>query len=397
MEIESRIVTTDQTLSLLSEILPQLKTERVSLGNCLGRTLAVDVVADIDQPPFNKSAMDGFACRIVDLPGPLTIVSEIAAGGIAATKVEKGNCYRIFTGAPVPEGADCVIMQEYTSVRDGRVTFTAEETKPNICYQGEDLRAGATAIKAGTLLQPHHVAIMAGFGITAPLVTAPVKVAIICSGSELVEPEIKPGNAKIRNSNAYQLSAQVSAMGAVPDYLGIVPDNRDDLIQLVTKSAGNYDVLLITGGASVGAYDLVPGVFASMGATIHFNGLNIQPGKPLVFASFENTYMIGLSGNPVSSFLQFHLVVKPLLQRLAGCNSLYHKVIKAPLSAGIRRKKSSRQQFIPVSFLPSGYANPIIFNGSAHLSALNGTDGFAILDSGISEISENQLVKILII
>lgn len=398
MEIESRISTTSHFYSLLKDVPAVKETEKLSLNDSLGRILAEDIIADLDQPPFNKSAMDGYACMRKDLPGPLSVSGEIPAGSSTSLQLESGCCFRIFTGAPVPKGADCVIMQEHVVAdSNGKIVFIKEETKNNICYKGEDVKSGDTVLKAGTLIKPQHLAIMAAFGRTAPLVLAKINVGIICSGSELVEPSEKPSGSKIRNSNASQLLSQILQIGAKAQYWGIVPDNIHALMKNIEEALKEHDIVLVTGGASVGDYDLMTEVLKKLGAQILLSELNIQPGKPVIYATLTNKHIIGLSGNPVSSFLQFHLVVKPLLLRLSGSMDFQPKTLKVPLSQSIKRKKNNRQQYVPVAFTSSGFAQPVPFNGSAHISALNKVEGFAIIDEDITEAKENQFITILIL
>lgn len=398
MEIKSRMIHVNECHALLASISPLGRLENVLLNDSLGRILAQNIMADTDQPPFDKSAMDGYACYRADLPGPLSIAGRIAAGEAVAKKLEPGSCYRIFTGAPVPPGADCVIMQENTQEDSmGNILFTQKDTKNNICYKGEDMKAGEVAIKAGAMVQPQHLAVMASFGVTQLLVANKPRVAIVCSGSELVEPSVTPGKASIRNSNAYQLIGQVAALGAEAYYLGIVSDHKESITKSIADALDKYDVLIVTGGASVGDYDFLPHVLASMGATIHFSALNIQPGKPILYATLGNTHILGLSGNPVSSFLQFLLVAKPLLLRLAGCTLPPIKIARSPLSEPVKRKKGNRQLYIPVYYQPQGFVKPVPFNGSAHITALTGIDGFAILNVDVSEVLENQLVDVLLL
>jgi len=374
------------------------RTENVTLVNSLGRVLARDIVADIDQPPFNKSAMDGYACRLEDLPGPLKVSGEIAAGAYMDLKLEANHCYRIFTGAPVPKGADCVFMQEDSLLnQDGRMLFTQKESKVNICLQGEDMRTGDVAIKSGTMIQPQHMAIMAAFGMTHPLVAAKPKVAIICSGSELIEPEEKPVEGLIRNSNAYQLISQMNMLGANADYLGIITDNKEKLSETIFANIEKYNLIVVTGGASVGDYDFMPSVLSDLGAVVHFSALNIQPGKPVLLATLQDTHILGLSGNPVSSYLQFHLVAKPLLFRLMNCSSPSFRIIKTILEEPIKRKKNNRQLYVPVKFTDNGFAKPLLFNGSGHITALENFDGFAILEPGVNEVTKEQVVETLLL
>lgn len=398
MENQLRMITFKAYLSLLKSFLPLGRKERVTINESLSRVLAEDIMADVDQPPFDKSAMDGYACARKDLPGPFIVAGQIAAGSFIETQLETQHCYRIFTGAPVPPGADCVIMQENTELdAAGNVLFTQKETKNNICYRGEDLRAGKIAISAGTIIQPQHIAVMASCGTTEPVVYTKPKVAIICSGSELVEPEVKPQKATIRNSNAYQLLGQLAQINIKADYLGIIADKKEELSKSIMSAVAKYDVIIITGGASVGDYDFMPAVLASLNATVHFSGMNIQPGKPVIFATLGNTHILALSGNPVSSYLQFLLVAQPLIFKLAGCNKPALKYTTAILAETLKRKKGNRQLYIPITFLPSGFAKPLAFNGSAHILALTEAQGFAILDETVNEILENHPVNILLI
>lgn len=397
METELRMISVDACLTLLQAIPPFANHEIVSLTDCLGRILAVDVLADTNQPPFDKSAMDGYACRREDLPGPLTISGLIAAGTFTGESLKPGHCFRIFTGAALPQGADCVIMQEYTIVDNhGDILFNQRETKNNICYKGEDIKKGEIALKAGTLIQPQHIAVLASLGQTQPVVFCKPRIAIISSGSELVEPDKTPEGAMIRNSNAYQLIGQVKALGCDADYLGIIADNQEIQTQCIENAVGNYDLIIMTGGASVGDYDFMPAVLASLDATVHFSALNIQPGKPCLLGTIGKTHVLGLSGNPVSSYLQFMLVAKPLILILNGYKEASLKIVRSPLISAIKRKKGNRQLYIPVSMTPEG-VSPVKFNGSAHINALNEVDGFAVMNVDVNELSASELVYVILI
>jgi len=238
---------------------------------------------------------------------------------------------------------------------------------------------------------------MAGFGVTTLKVYTKPKVAIICSGSELVEPDEKPDNAMIRNSNAYQLMAQVKKAGADVTYLGIVPDDMNLLKDKILEATDNHDAVIVTGGASIGNYDFMPTIMSSIGATVFFSSINIQPGKPIIFASYKGSYVLGLSGNPVSSFLQFHLIAQPVLHRLTNADSYIPKKVISRLAKPINRKKSDRQLYVPIALTLDGLVQPVEFNGSAHITALNNIDGFAILEPDIKEVAANQSIETLLI
>ena len=392
------MISIEESNQIVSQLSALDKTEQVELTNGIGRILAQPIIADTDQPPFDKSAMDGYTCKREDLGNPLKVLATIAAGTLVNTPIQSGECYRIFTGAPVPNGVDCVIMQEDTSVDElGRVIFTASQTKNNICYKGEDSKKDSIAIYTGTRLCPQHLAIMAGCGVTKPWVYKKVEVSLFCSGSELVEPNVKPSEAMIRNSNASQILGQLIKTGTNTDYKGIVSDNFELVLQNIQLSIGKSDIIIITGGASVGDFDFIPEILNKLGANIIISALNIQPGKPVLYATFGNTHILGLSGNPVSSFLQYKLVAEPIILKLTGANSFLPKTMQIQLSSALSRKKGNRQLYVPVCINKQGQAEPLPFNGSAHIGALNLADGFAILEPGNNSVNALEQVQVILI
>ena len=391
------MITLEQAYSIINSIVFKLEAEQIGLSQSIGRILSTSIIADIDQPPFNKSAMDGYACKRSDLSGLLSSIGVIAAGSDSMKPLLDGQCYRIFTGACVPEGADCVIMQEDTQVEtSGKIKFLKESTKTNICYQGEDLKKGEIALSEGTCIKPQHLSIMASYGVVKPYVYKKLKVAVVCTGSELVEPNMTPAGSQIRNSNAAQLLGQLVTANVDTVYMGIVKDNSNDLNNALLPLIGNFNIILVTGGASVGDFDLVPDAFNAIGATRHFSALNIQPGKPILYATQGNTHLIGLSGNPVSSFLQYLLVVAPLVAKLSGNSVVLPRVANATIANSLTRKKGNRQLFIPVKFNSNGLAESLPFNGSAHIGALATAQGFAVMDAETTEIKEMDNVKVIL-
>ena len=234
-------------------------SERVNILDSLGRILAEDIFSDIDMPPFNKSAVDGFACRKTDLGHDLEVIETIPAGKTPEFIVSKGKCSRIMTGAMLPEGSDFVIMVEDTQIMDnGMMHSTKKQTVRNICYQGEDIKAGDKILSKGTLIKPQHIAVLAAAGAVNPKVSKQVHVGILSTGDELVEPEHLPSPSKIRNTNAYQLIAQVSAAGATPQYGGIAADTEISLSAMLSDSLDQNDIVLLTGGVSMGDFGFVP-------------------------------------------------------------------------------------------------------------------------------------------
>jgi molybdopterin molybdotransferase len=372
-------------------------TEPIDLFAAMGRTLAHSAIADTDQPPFDKSAMDGFACLKADLPGPLKQTETIAAGASTDQIITPGHCVQIFTGAKIPQGADCVLMQENCILNEhGDVIASSIPAKPNICYKGEDVKTGDLLIAKGHCINLPDVAILASAGIINPVVYKKPIVGIICSGDELIDASQQPVDASIRNTNIYQLWPQVDAAGGQPKYYGIVPDNTERLTQTIQLALDECDMVITTGGASVGKFDLIPDIFTSLGAQMQFNGVAMQPGKPVVFATIDGKPLWGLSGNPVSSYLQFSLLARYSLQKLCGATPNPQRAMFR-LADDLVRHKKGRDLFIPVKLNDQGLLQPIKFNGSAHIAALSGIFGFACLPADQLQIPAGGMVECLLL
>lgn len=369
------------------------KGERINLDSALYRFLAEDVFSDMDMPPFNKSAMDGFACRIDDIDRELEIIETIPAGKIPQNKIGSGQCSKIMTGAPVPEGADCVIMIEDTEVKDSKIKILHQSEKSNICYLGEDIRKGDLLLQKGTQLMPQHISVLAATGQIKPLVHEQPLIAVMVSGDEIVEPHIKPENSKIRNSNGYQLLSQLIRSGCKVDYKGIVPDRMNELEHIIKYSFEESQILIITGGASKGDYDLVPHVMHQLGFRTHFTEVAIQPGKPFNFSTKKDLICFGLSGNPVSSFVQFEILVRPHLHSILGMK-MCQSQLKLPMGKEFSRKKAEREYFFPVGISEDSHIIPLEFHGSAHINALTKADGIASMPIGKTQLEKGELVHV---
>jgi molybdopterin molybdotransferase len=385
----------EEALEIVLKHAGLLETETVDFTESLGRVLAEDVVSDMDMPPFDKSAMDGYACRRSDLHNELEVLEVIAAGQVPGFEVGPNQCSKIMTGSMIPNGADCVIMVEHTrETAKGLIEFTAEKTATNICYKGEDIKKGEEVLPKGLLVKPQHIAVLASVGCVNPTVYRKAKVGILSTGDELVEPQFNPGPGEIRNSNAWQLMAQARAMNVTAHYFGIAPDEEKQTLALIEKAKAECDVILLTGGISMGDYDFVPAVLKEAGFTFHFKSLAVQPGRPTLFGTTsEDKICFGLPGNPVSSFNQFELLVKPMLLKMMGHN--YKPVIvKLPLAVDYRRKKSERLSFIPVMLHENGSVSPVEYHGSAHINALNLTFGLMSVPIGVAEIKKGELADV---
>lgn len=374
-----------------------LGSEHIDIAAALNRILAEDVKPDIDMPPFNKSAMDGFACRRADLTNELMIVETIPAGYVPKKTVGVKQCAKIMTGGMVPTGADCVIMKEYVeSPTENTIRFIGKETSDNIRQKGEDIKAGDIVLQKGTKLEPQHIAVLALVGSTKPLVSIRPKVAVMATGNELVEPALKPGPSQIRNTNSIQLAAQIARMGAVATNYGIAKDTTSEIDSMFKIAAEENDVVIISGGVSVGDFDIVPEILKQNNVDLLFEKIAVTPGKPTVFGVSENVYCFGLPGNPVSTFVQFELLVKPFLYKLMG-HDYRHRNIQMPLDEPIKRKKTKRQSWIPVVITEAGTVRPVEYHGSAHINALCGADGLVSFDVGVAEIKKGTIIQVRLI
>lgn len=386
------MISFDEALNIVFKRPFKLKTEKVGLDNCLNRVLAIDAVSDINMPPFDKSAVDGFACRSEDVDKELIIIETVQAGQMSDKRVNPGECVQIMTGAPIPEGADKIVMVEHCEVAGNKVKILKNQLKSNICKLAEDVKSGEIVLAKNTLLKPGHVAILASAGYAEVPVFCKPSVGIISTGDELVEPSQIPDKSQIRNSNGPQLKAQAKNLGIEAAYYGIAPDTKEDTYKIVQKSMSENDITLLTGGVSMGKYDFVPEVIEKIGVKILFSQLAIKPGKPTVFGVLKDKFIFGLPGNPVSSFVLFEIMVKPLIFRFMGHN--YESLqIKLPIGIDYLRQRTGRQSFIPV-VIKDNQIFPVEYHGSAHINSLSLAHGLISIPSGISEIKKGELIDV---
>jgi molybdopterin molybdotransferase len=275
---------------------------------------------------------------------------------------------------------------------DNLVKVPGETLAKNICYRGEDIRTGDLVLEKGTRITPAHVAVMAGVGAVKPLVAALPRVGIISTGDELVEPDIIPGAAQIRNTNAWQLEAQVKAIPALPTYYGIAPDDGAELRKIIDLAMGQNDLVLLTGGVSMGDFDFVPGVMEEAGIEILFSSIAIQPGKPTVYGRKNNTCIFGLPGNPVSSLVIFEMLVKPLLYMMMGSTFTLLE-LALPLGVDFTRRNAARKSLIPVT-ITNGAVFPVDYHGSAHINAYTVANGIMMVEIGTHKITKGELVHV---
>jgi molybdopterin molybdotransferase len=379
--------------SVLGAVQP-LPAEDVELESALGRVLAADAVADRDLPPFDASAMDGFAVPSGDA-GSLRIEAESRAGAPAAAPLEPGTACRISTGAVVPEGTHGVVPVERTEERDGAVVVPATEAGANVRRAGEDVRAGETVLSPGSEIGPAELAVLASLGLASVKCAQRPRLAVLATGDELVEPgeELAPG--QIRNSNAYGVAAQAARTGAEVVQRGHVPDDADATHAALSSALGEADVVCVTGGVSVGRHDHVKPALAALGVEERFWGVRLQPGKPTWFGSRDGKLVFGLPGNPVSAMVTFHLFARPAVRALQGADPGIRTVHAR--AGELLRRNPKRDQMVRVR-LEQGddgwVARPTKAQMSHVLTSMLGADALARIPAGEGDIAAGERIDI---
>ncbi len=368
--------------------------EEVSILDSLNRVLAQDVVSDMNMPPFDKSAMDGYACRMADIANVLEVVEVIPAGKFPEKDIFQNQCAKIMTGAKLPVGADCVLMVEHTEVvAEGKIRFTKESTNRNICYLAEDVKTGEVVLTRGTVIKPQHIAILAAVGAVDVKVYKQPRVGIIATGDELVEPNVRPEKSQIRNSNGYQMVAQVLNSGAIANYLGIAKDNEAHSVELISKALDENDIVLLSGGVSMGDFDFVSAALEKNGIRILFDSVAVQPGKPTTFGVGDRKICFGMPGNPVSSFIQFEMLAKPLIQKMMGAEAEV-RTFRLPLKHDYGRKKAERLAIVPSNIMGDNTVEPADYHGSAHIFSLGYANSMMLIPLGVNELKAGELVDV---
>lgn len=371
-----------------------LPIEKVHYLSSVNRVIAEDLFSDISMPPFDKSAMDGYACRQVDLFNDLEVVEVIPAGYVAVKTIGENQCAQIMTGAIIPDGADTVIMVEYTEVlADKKVRFTGKGSKSNICYLGEDMKMGDKVLDKGTLISSRHIPVLASIGVTDVPVYKSLKVSVVATGTELVEPDKVPGASQIRNSNGSQMIAQLDAIGIKASYFGIAPDNEDETFEKLKEALESCDLLILSGGVSMGEFDFVPKVLNELGFDLKYQRVAVQPGKPTTFGVSGEKYVFALPGNPVSSFVQFEIMVKPFVFKCMGHNWT-PPAWRLPAGREFSRKKADRMAWVPIKISTEGRVMPLEYHGSAHIYALNQAQGLVYFEIGKKQIEEGEILNV---
>jgi len=390
------MITFEEAFDIVMSNAIVVEQETVPLALSLGRVLAKNIYSDIEFPSNDLSAMDGYAAKRSELNSSLRIIETIAAGQVPAKSVGTGECSRIMTGAIVPDGADCVVMFEHAKEEKDIVTVTKIISNNNIRKNGEELHKGDEVCSAGTLITPSVVASLAFSGIDpVPVARKPV-VGVITTGSELVPTASMPPEGKIRDSNGPQLCAQILNAGALVHHVGVVEDRKEILIQAIKEALSKCDVLVLSGGVSVGLYDFVPEAVAAVGAEILIHSVSVKPGKPMLFASKGSKKIFGLPGNPVSVFVQFEVIIKPFLMKMMGASYELRK-LSVVLAEEIKRKKADRKEFLPVVISQNGGCSMPTYKGSAHIHAYSKATGIIAMPIGVDRLNKGTIVEMILL
>jgi molybdopterin molybdotransferase len=389
-------------------VVPVAETERVALHGAQGRVVARDVAAPIDLPPFDNSAVDGYAVRHADLDAKaetrLAVAARVTAGRAAARALGAGEAIRIFTGAPMPAGADTVFMQEDVQADSGAVAVPPGlKVGANVRLKGEDVRAGSIVLPAGRRLLAQDVALAAAIGLTGLDVRRRVRVAVFSTGDEIVEPGAPRPAPALFDANRYLLSGLITRLGATMTDLGILPDDPDTLARAIAAAAKAHDLVITSGGVSTGEADHVRHAVETVGRLVFWR-VAIKPGRPVAMgvvpgsAPGANAAFVGLPGNPAAVYVTFVRVVRPLLLRLAGAEAL--PLIALPVRAGFGyRKRAGRREYVRVKLVrgADGAVEAIKHaqEGAGIITSLTETDGLVELPEDVTTVAPGATVGFL--
>ncbi len=396
------LLAVEEAARLMAEQVPPItEVETVGLNDALGRVIAADVLAPIPLPSFDNSAVDGYAVRHGDVAASgetrLKLIDRVQAGAQAVRPISAGQAIRIFTGAPMPAGADTVYMQEDTHVEGGTVIVPAGlKLGANRRLVGEDLRQHAVALPTGRRLTPSDVALAAALGLRALKVRRRPRVAIFSTGDEILEPGGKLGPAGLYDANRYLLIGLLRALGAETADLGILSDDVGAITAAIAKAAESHDLVLTSGGVSTGEADHVKTAVEKLGRLVFWK-LAIKPGRPVAMGVVKGAAFAGLPGNPVAVFVTFVCVVRPLLLRLMGAKA--EPLVALPVRAAFRySKKKGRREYVRVALRAAAGGWEAVKHpqeGAGVLTSLTETDGLAELPEDVTEVEPGSTVGFL--
>ena len=392
-----------QARDLLLSLAKPMETEMVSLDECAGRVLGFDLKAAEDVPPFDRSAYDGYAFRAEDVknanketPVTLRVTETIPAGAVAKLLVEPGTAAHLMTGAKIPSGADCVINFERTDFTEETVTlFAPMKPGDNIVRRGEDVAKGTLLAPAGTIIDPGLAGTLAAQGISRVTVFRKPVVGLISTGSEVVEADEERPEGKIRNANRAAFTALLQNEGCIVRYLGLTGDEADEISELITEGIGTCDAVILTGGVSVGDWDVTPAAMMQSGAEILVRGVDMKPGMACAYGLAGHKLILGLSGNPASSLTNFCACVLPAVRKLCGRDQPLPKTIRAELKNGFKKKSPSTRFLRGWLELSDG---KVVFDaprdqGNVVLSSTIGCNAFLLIPAGSGPQEAGQMLE----
>ena len=375
----------------LDSISYRLPIEEVPIDRACGRIMPGLALSRIASPPFDKAAMDGYAVRAADRRSRYHVVATISAGDHPTGSLQDGECAAIMTGAMLPLGADKVIRREYTRREGDEVEITEPEPLENVIKAGENCRAGDPVL-GPRVLRPQDIGVLASVGIAELEVARRSHAGIISTGSELRAPGDELGPGQIYNSNGYQITAQLQSYGCTTTNHGIVADDPERLAEVVEIALRESDLVILSGGVSMGDFDFVPGVLSRCGVEIGFHRIAFKPGKPTLFGRKGDAFVFGLAGNPVSTFVLCEVLVRRLLLHISGVSG-EPPAVRATLSEEVYRKSSDRLEFLP-AVIENGMVRPLSYQGSAHINALSEANCLFALDAGVERLSKGMVLDV---
>ena len=388
--------------SLIARLVP-VGTESVSLPACAGRVLAEDLIALEDIPPFDRSPYDGYAFRAADTvnaspdsPVTLRVLETVPAGSTPTRTISAGTAVRLMTGAPIPDGADAVCMFEKTAfTEDSVMLFTPLHAGENIIFAGEDVAKGAVLAHRGDRIDAGIAGTLAAQGQARPLVYRRVRVGLISTGNEVVEADARPLAGQIRNSNRSMLEAALLREGMEAVYLGLAGDDTSCIARLITEGVERCDAVILTGGVSVGDYDLTPAAMDAAGCDTICRGVALKPGMACAYDMLRGKPICGLSGNPASSLTNFCLIALPALRRMAGWNRPVPQEIKLTLRTPFRKKSPFTRVLRGRLDLADGTVGLVLpgDQGNVVLSSTIGCNAMAIVPAGSGPLAEGAVLK----
>ena len=381
---------------VVREVRPLGALETVAMCDAVGRVLAESVAADRDYPPFDRSARDGFAVRSADVPGELRVIGEVRAGTVFSGAIGTGEAVEIMTGAPLPEGADAVVMVEHTR-REGDRVIIERGAKPqeNFNPRGTEALRGAVVLNAGTRIGFAQAAVMAMVGCERVAVHRQPRVAIVPTGDEIVERGETPREFQIRNSNAWSLAVQARRAGAIPEMLPIARDNYESTREQIERGL-EADLLLLSGGVSAGKYDIVERVLADLGARFFFDRVLIQPGQPLVFGAVREKFFFGLPGNPVSTMVTFELFARAAIDKMNGIAEPALPLTRAKLTHEFRHK-TGLTRFLPARLSANGATvTPQPWQGSGDAITLARANAFLVAEPDREAWAAGEDIRVML-